>query len=711
MSYTLVDDSFGPHNAEKVPESHDEVRVSATPHTRGGAVKTPVSESVKAPFDTTEEISQTPGTADMPYFPLIKPASASDLRRGTTQNSATGSSTHTNPIYAQLARARLTNVIWSACLSTFPMVTLSAVLLALVLKFRVDVSTMPYPQLAPDSSLVGPDEAYYINLSSTFLIFISSWASTAAPFCASMLVTLISYPICKNYLKSINHAPEAALPTPYQLSLIIRFFSGGSLSGLWFWILYSFGWKRRQPQSVPMKQTAIATILALSLGGLVFLTDTWLHISTKAVNLQLYKDIALPNLSFGLSANYTSFNCSGPVGAQDCALIRSSAAVRGSDASVYLRDGRVSMQVLNNISDLASVKEYTDAAGTFSYYTAPSYPDLSTTDYTAKTYGIQTLCTPISRRCGLRTGTGNFNFNCSESYAGTLTSGYMIGYNTSSNNFDRAYFDNSTGLTASWGAKLNGDYSMGSPISGSSYFSYGFAWASHLASEALVADPEVVQDGLSGVAFILLCNSTSFDVTYNSINGTITRFDRISSNDSVANYFHAPMAETFVSIPAILSAAQSAFTSSNSAQELARLFATAYSNIVLAIGGQYMQRNPAVIAQGRQERLLTELKTRPFYTLLAVNMLFVVVGIVLTMWAVITVSDRAVYDFQNRISISGLAADRFEGSRAKRHVDDVNKLFEESSGKSSRVVLLPNKQGGMEFGLRRDTALTSGYRS
>jgi hypothetical protein len=45
----------------------------------------------------------------------------------------------------------------------------------------------------------------------------------------------------------------------------------------------------------------------------------------------------------------------------------------------------------------------------------------------------------------------------------------------------------------------------------------------------------------SGMGFILSCSATLYDIEYDSINGTITRFITIASNTSIANAWEGPI--------------------------------------------------------------------------------------------------------------------------------------------------------------------------
>ncbi|KAF2151988.1 hypothetical protein K461DRAFT_313753 [Myriangium duriaei CBS 260.36] len=550
---------------------------------------------------------------------------------------------------------RIATITWSFSIATLPILLLNAALIYLVFRFRVKVDTIPFPRLAYPFLVDG--SAYYINLSPTFLIFVSSWASSAAPLCAGMLVTLGSFPICKAYLTKIKRGDESALPTPYQLSLIIRFFNGGSFNALWFWLLYCFGWRRRQGQSAPVKQVALITIMATLLGVAVFLADTWLHVSTKSVNVPMLASMGYPpSLSFGLAPQYTSARCSGAAGAHNCAF-------NFTPTSAFLRNSSTSLQVLHNTSSLATVSSYTDERGSFAYYSPPSDPSLSTIDYTASTYGIQTQCRPVSQQCFLiknnNTDFSQWLFNCSsvlyhfEGPRGEVIMNYVGGLSV--------YFPNAS----------------------------------------LIQDEEATPNPITNPY------NLGYAILY--VNGSITRFYITNSNDSVANYFQAPMALTHVADASLQVNMEAATATSDTADQVAQKFAASYGKIALAIGSQVMQRNPTTVAQERSMQLLTKLETLPFYTLLIVNMIFVMAGVVLAALAVASVTDPTVNDLQHQLSVPGLVADRFEGSRARRGASHMELLFEESEGgKSGRVVILPSKEGGMEFKLRRSNMCSIG---
>lgn len=87
----------------------------------------------------------------------------------------------------------------------------------------------------------------------------------------------------------------------------------------------------------------------------------------------------------------------------------------------------------------------------------------------------------------------------------------------------------------------------------------------------------------------------------------------------------------------------------------------------------------------------------PLFTLVIANLLFVVLGIILTMIALPNSGGQS-QSIQARLSITGLVADRFEGQRAKLRVEELDKLFEECDGRSSKRVAIDDVlDGGYEY--------------
>ena len=208
--------------------------------------------------------------------------------------------------------------------------------------------------------------------------------------------------------------------------------------------------------------------------------------------------------------------------------------------------------------------------------------------------------------------------------------------------------------------------------------------------------PEIVGPIHGGMAYVLECNSTVYDVEYDSVNGTITRFDTSKSHDSVANIFKGALGATTVGTDYLKQSASVAVFS-ESMQELCHKFAMSFNRASLSVGALTLQPNDAIVAQERSIKLVTRIPKAPLYTLVLANMLFVALGIALAVLAIAR-SGGEVREIQARMSIEGLVVAIFEGRRAKERVESIDDLFEEKYGQESTKVVIHNSaQGGYEY--------------
>jgi hypothetical protein len=160
---------------------------------------------------------------------------------------------------------RIADIFVAFIIMTVPMVLFSALLLGLVYHYRIVQNAFVSENLAFD---LGQNDSnvFFAKISATTLITIASWCSTIAPILVGFAVTLISYPVASSILSASEKQKVTELPTPYQLSLLLRMLSNGSLSSLWGWLKYSCGWKgRRQSQGTSLKTLTSILILGIIL--------------------------------------------------------------------------------------------------------------------------------------------------------------------------------------------------------------------------------------------------------------------------------------------------------------------------------------------------------------------------------------------------------------------------------------------------------------
>ena len=137
------------------------------------------------------------------------------------------------------------------------MLVLSAGLLGIIYAYRViqTESDLLFSE-ASDGADIDPS-AYLVNYSATRLITIASWTSSVAPLLPGFVMTLLSFPAARRFLRTSQTGQEQSLPTPYQLGLYLQILTGG-VGSLWQWIKYR-GWSKRE------RQASVVTLLVLHL--------------------------------------------------------------------------------------------------------------------------------------------------------------------------------------------------------------------------------------------------------------------------------------------------------------------------------------------------------------------------------------------------------------------------------------------------------------
>jgi hypothetical protein len=294
---------------------------------------------------------------------------------------------------------------------------------------------------------------------------------------------------------------------------------------------------------------------------------------------------------------------------------------------------------------------------------------------------MTTQCEVISSACNLVAWSFAFtSFNCSEAFAGDLSNGPS---------WNLVYFTDSAMTSNFTFSGVRNPYYFG--LAALVNAGAGEETTSNISASGT---PEIVYPLKGGMAYIVFCTSTLYDIEYDSVNNTITRFVASPSNDSVANAWQAPNAQIYGSPgdPSLQQASTLA-TFGNTVQELADTVALAYSRVALAIGAGAVMPAPALAVQERESFLVARVPQAPLFTLVVVNLLFVLLGIILAAVAIQSSGGEA-REVQARLSIVGLVADRFEAQRGRDGIEKMDNHFEEKDGKGSMRVGIDHIDGG-----------------
>jgi hypothetical protein len=397
------------------------------------------------------------------------------------------------------------------------------------------------------------------------------------------------------------------------------------------------------------------------------LADTWLHITTSTVSfVNSTPSSSLANYSLALVPGCLQHNNSASNHPVDCSLVTSA-------TGIFLVNAPQALTVLNNVSD--SITVYNNGPdSTYTYLGVPLTESSASHDYTATTFGMKTQCKHAGRACNLIADSGAATiFQCTDAFYGNLQVG----------GWQDAYFPDSAMTSNDTGFGVKNPY----------YYAMGAMFQTVTNQDIFDSSGEVVSPVHLGVAFLLSCSIEMYDIEYDSINGTITRFVAKPSNISVANAWQLPIEATGVATTNLQTAALVAATTATNATDLADQFALSYSKAALGLGAQAVQLAPALAVNERSALLVTRLPKAPLFCLLAANLAFVVLGLVLT-YVALTVSGGSVRDVQARLSIAGLVADRFEHGRSTGAAESIEALFAEHRGNSSSVVALEQTPNG-----------------
>lgn len=421
---------------------------------------------------------------------------------------------------------------------------------------------------------------------------------------------------------------------------------------------------------------------------IVFAADTWLHITTKTVELVLSSPLAQDmNYSLALQQNCSS---STPDNYIDCSMHVP------QDSTPFLLYGNISTQVVNNVSNSMAVYN-TGENNEFAYLGIADASRSPNHDYTATTYASKTQCVPVSRQCDLTMDSvASETFSCSSIWNSNSSQ-----WNPGLASTLTMSFTNSSMLQASQGNSP--------PVENPFYYSLAAIFQPFSQwSDAtwMMTDPELEEAGDGYYAMIVLCNTTMYDAQYDMVNGSITKFDPKQSNQTVANLFQSPIGwQAFDVEPYLKPAISLAVGNSGSAQELADGMAAAFNKLYVGAGASFMSSAPALDVRTRETMLVTRLPQAPFFCLIAANLLFVALGIVLTAYALVNGSGAEANEVASRLSVDWLVAERFQNQQAQSFVSSVDDLLDESKT-SGRVGIDVTSAGGYAYKEIQDTEST-----
>lgn len=369
-----------------------------------------------------------------------------------------------------------------------------------------------------------------------------------------------------------------------------------------------------------------------------------------------------------------------------------------------------------NLSTLNAALSCNIDGKNFAYLTAAQRsPNL---DFQARTFALSTTCAPAStacdlhqiQYCGMSSGcslglvqmTLGMPYNCSKNLYGDLDNGTGSAFDsTTGSSFNTV---SNIGFFLQMFRKQNFVDPIGA-VSGQEetpnpfYFAYGGTVS---ASDSLAAEPEAVQsDLLFNSAFIFNCTATVYELDYTSINGTVSAGNYTKANATLTNN----VGWTLLNARALTrNNLESAFISgaqeTNTTAEFANFFAQEFSRSTISTLAGITADQTNAAEQVRETRLVTRLPKAPFFTLIVLNLLFALLGIILAIVALMS-QPRKTRNMQARLSVAGLVAAMLEANTAPRSsgTRGIESMFAEYHNDSrgtqdpSRVMLVNDTNG------------------
>lgn len=604
----------------------------------------------------------------------------------------------------------ISDIALAAFLIVLLTVVISAVFIGIVFHYRVAVPSNPLSQasFSHASTLVNNtqpiDTAFFVDIDAARLVTIASWTSTAVSFIPPWVMLLFSYPVARHFLQG----DRKKLPTSFQMRLIIELCTG-DYGSLWSWFLYKAPRSKRNRRNPLMAMAAGLLFLCLVLGLCIVLADTWLHLTTTTVSLQQTTSVpgVLTNFSRSLSPSCASnaFGCT----------VRLPVYYDSPQGQIY--NASNAYNTLFNLSADTRILSTTANGQMFSFYASAGIPDNVT--YRASTFAINTQCSVITRACNLTAQEGCpipcesnveqtqvLPFHCSSNLTGDLTGTLQdlvnpAFYNSTAadSHFFLSYFTDAA-LTQFTYPGLSGSETDNITYFTSTKPSYFAIGANVAVDPALMSDPNIVVLNVSVTgAFLLECSSQVLQMTYTyNSDGNFTDIAvSPASNDTILAITNPMLIAASTALDSLIVQTRQAGLQSTM-DGLTSSFARSYSHTVLSMGVGAVVATPALQESTQAVRQVTRMVKAPFFTLIALNCLYAILGIALAVVALAS-KPKVVKPLQERLSVTGLVAALFEGKRAEEDVKSMRYLFEENTGWGAvqKIAIVPTELGGWRF--------------
>jgi hypothetical protein len=302
-----------------------------------------------------------------------------------------------------------------------PMLAVAIGLLFIVINYRV--RRQP-PSLSHTPSAVVYKRGYIlVHYSSTRLLFVSSMASTWAPYLGACTMALWMFQVGHRFLRSSSKSDISELPCSRDYSHLLGLASA-SIEKLCTYISYAWKSKRSRPRL--LRKSAWVLVASLTLIGAIIVSDTVLHYATDTVPfLRLASPLSSGEMSWRLPETGVSFDRN-----ENSGLPYSrNFLLYSEDPTAYTKQQDKIFYLHHNTSTHSTVRLIPASKNRTEPQIAVLLPNPfsipATLDFRAQTVGATTSCRFITDDCSFRP-IGQHNeysaFNCSADFWGVIGS-------------------------------------------------------------------------------------------------------------------------------------------------------------------------------------------------------------------------------------------------------------------------------------------------
>ncbi|KAF2744962.1 hypothetical protein M011DRAFT_460452 [Sporormia fimetaria CBS 119925] len=676
---------MGPKTSDELTACESRGQKSSSPVSR----KHPHGDEKQHPLATVSE----PSTADHD-----EPYRNDELRQRRTFSELSGS-----------MRKPYSRKIFIACgLVVLPMLAFTVAIVWVVFANRLERADCPYPELCPGSHLLNTTSSsmYYVDYSAGRLAFISSLSATISFALVSILMMIYAYTTASELLQSTEQdSRRDVLPSPYQVSILLRVLNAEIL------VLMELGWERltrifwnkersrdrsSKSSASALQRPILMLTFCIAASILIQAADTYFHISIDStVFVQVLPQVA-GQYRYSRRLAPWCINRQGP-GSENNKYFWSCSLQWNEETRMIslANNSHINDYVLGPLKDYAL--HYTDEEGA-EFAIVGAAQAASQLDWKASSFAVSTKCAAMERNtCEMGEDLSMQTFNCTKERSGIDLKGRMTGYTTQYYYYDvHDYLKNAEPF---WNDTIEGtaaskeDRLRVTDEDANSVFHNPFR---HINVVSLLSDdeerrkvfaddPRVWPRYEGGLDHLwLLCNSTVWDVTYTAIGHEVTSLEKTKSNGTMTGIASASNFPIGFFAGEMSMGAVAASTESN-ADDFIATYARHLSLINSRTLAAQTVTDKALLAQVREQKIVTELPAAALWVLVVANVSFALIGIALAVIALRAASED-VHQVHTRLGIAGLAAALFEGIHAERVVSSDKELFSEENPEVRRKV-------------------------